>query len=150
MRALIQRVKNAEVKIDGKIESEIQKGFLVLLGVSVSDDETDARYLAEKCINLRVFEDNQDKMNLSIQDVNGSMLVVSQFTLYADTRRGNRPSFTNAASPEKAEYLYEVFVQNLRVILGNERVKTGVFRAMMDIGLINEGPVTILLESKEK
>jgi D-tyrosyl-tRNA(Tyr) deacylase len=150
MRALIQRVKNASVSVTGDVHGSIGKGMLIFLGVSVNDNEQDAKYLAEKCANLRIFEDSQEKMNLSMLDVNAGALVISQFTLYADTRRGNRPSFTDAAPPDKAEMLYDIFVKHLRSIVGDIKVKTGVFRAMMDVGLINDGPVTIMLESKTK
>lgn len=150
MRALIQRVSQASVTVDGKVVGEISKGMLIFLGVSINDDEFDAKYLTEKCANLRIFEDNQGKMNLSMLDVNAGALVISQFTLYADTRRGNRPSFTDAASPEKGEFLYKKFVDCLREILGDDRVATGIFRAMMDVSLVNDGPVTIMLESKNK
>ncbi|MBU1298990.1 MAG: D-tyrosyl-tRNA(Tyr) deacylase [Bacteroidetes bacterium] len=150
MRALIQRVKKASVSVTGDVHGSIGKGMLIFLGVSVNDNEQDAKYLAEKCANLRIFEDSQEKMNLSMLDVNAGALVISQFTLYADTRRGNRPSFTDAAPPDKAEMLYDIFVKHLRSIVGDIKVKTGVFRAMMDVGLINDGPVTIMLESKTK
>ncbi|MDP2209469.1 MAG: D-aminoacyl-tRNA deacylase [Bacteroidota bacterium] len=150
MRALVQRVTKANVTVNGKITGQIDKGLLIFIGVSGNDDESDAKYLAEKCANLRIFENSQEKMNLSVQDIEGSALVVSQFTLYADTRRGNRPSFTEAASPEKGERLYEFFVEQLRALLGEKKVATGVFRAMMDVSLVNDGPVTIMLESKPK
>lgn len=148
MRALVQRVSSANVEIGSNKVGEINRGLLILLGVSINDNEVDAKYLAEKCANLRIFEDNEGKMNLSVQDIRGSVLVVSQFTLYADTRRGNRPSFTDAADPKKGEELYEKFLFYIRQILGNDRVVSGVFRAMMKVNLTNDGPVTIMLESK--
>ncbi len=150
MRALVQRVSQASVSVNRKITGQIDKGLLIFIGVSGNDDESDAKYLAEKCANVRIFEDSNEKMNLSIQDISGSALVVSQFTLYADTRRGNRPSFSEAASLEKGERLYELFVQQMRALLGPKKVATGVFRAMMDVALVNDGPVTIMLQSKPK
>lgn len=148
MRALIQRVSRASVAIDGKMHSSIEKGLLIFLGIKAGDTTENARFVAEKCCALRIFEDNQRKMNLSVRDVGGSVLAVSQFTLYGDTRKGNRPSFIDAAPPEEAEPLYNVFVDHLRQELGNDRVATGLFRAMMDVELINDGPVTVMVESK--
>ena len=148
MKALIQRVSKASVTIDGSIFSSIEKGLLIFLGIKIHDTAEDARYIAEKSCSLRVFEDDQQKMNLSVRDVGGSVLAVSQFTLYGDTRKGNRPSFIDAAPPEEAEPLYNVFVDQLRQQLGNDRVSTGLFRTMMDVELINNGPVTVMLESK--
>jgi D-tyrosyl-tRNA(Tyr) deacylase len=148
MRALVQRVKKCQVHIDGKVHSTIGPGMLIFLGVRRGDAEEDAQYLADRCAALRIFEDQQEKMNLSVKDIDGSAIVVSQFTLYADTRRGNRPGFTDAAPPDIAEDLYEKFVKHLRDSLGESRVATGVFRAMMDVELINDGPVTVMIESK--
>ena len=150
MRALIQRVKEATVSIKGSVHNEIGKGFLIFLGISHKDTKDEATYLAQRCADIRIFGDEQEKMNLSINDCGGSALVISQFTLYADTRKGNRPSFTDAATPDVAESLYEEFIGRLMGELGEPRVKKGVFRAMMDVKLINDGPVTILIESKEK
>ncbi|HCA81387.1 MAG TPA: D-tyrosyl-tRNA(Tyr) deacylase [Bacteroidetes bacterium] len=148
MRALIQRVKRSSVTIDGKLHSAIGPGLLILLGVKVTDGEPDADYLADRCAALRIFDDSEGKMNLSIRDTGGSVLVVSQFTLYGDTRRGNRPSYSDAAGPELAENLYERFVKRLSIALGQEKIATGVFRAMMDVELVNDGPVTVTVESK--
>ena len=148
MKALIQRVSKASVTIDGKMHSSIEKGLLILLGIKVHDTVEDAQYIAEKSCSLRIFEDEQQKMNLSVREVGGSVLAVSQFTLYGDTRRGNRPSFIDAAPPAEAEPLYNIFVDQLRQMLGNDRVSTGLFRAMMDVELVNNGPVTVMLESK--
>ncbi|HLP18026.1 MAG TPA: D-aminoacyl-tRNA deacylase [Bacteroidota bacterium] len=148
MKALIQRVSRASVTIGGTLHSRIGPGLVILLGIKTGDTERDAVYVAEKCCSLRIFEDDQEKMNLSVRDVGGSLLVVSQFTLYGDTRKGNRPSFIDAAPPEAAEPLYERFVAHARMLLGEERVSTGVFRAMMDVELVNSGPVTVTVESK--
>jgi D-tyrosyl-tRNA(Tyr) deacylase len=150
MRALIQRVRRASVSVDGTVRSSIGPGMLILLGVRQGDRSDDARYLAERCGSLRIFEDEQGKMNRSVIESGGSALVVSQFTLYGDTRRGNRPSFTDAAAPDVAQQLYEEFVSISKTILGDERVETGVFRAMMDVELVNDGPVTVIVESKER
>jgi D-tyrosyl-tRNA(Tyr) deacylase len=148
MRALVQRVKRCTVTINGARHSSIGAGLLVLLGVRKGDTEHDAQALAERCVALRVFEDDSGKMNLSVRDAQGSMMVVSQFTLYGDTSRGNRPSYSDAAPPEIAEALYERFIQSARQLLGDDRVASGVFRAMMDVELVNDGPVTVMLESK--
>jgi D-aminoacyl-tRNA deacylase len=145
MRAVIQRVKQAKVTVNGEITGEIASGILVLLGVSNDDTESDARFLVDKIVNLRIFNDTEGKMNLSLLDISGSLLVVSQFTLYADTRKGRRPSYIEAAPPQKANELYEYFVEESRKSISN--VQTGRFQAMMDVELVNDGPVTIILES---
>ena len=147
MRVVIQRVKEAGVTIEGKEHSRIGIGYLILLGIRQGDKEEDARFLADKCTGLRVFEDSQGKMNLGLQDVNGNALVVSQFTLYADAQKGNRPGFSLAARPEEAEPLYEYFVRRMRAALGDARVQTGVFGVMMQVHLVNDGPVTVIIES---
>lgn len=147
MRAVVQRVSRASVTVEGGITGSIGRGILLLLGVGKDDSEQDALYLAEKTLNLRIFEDENDKMNLSLTDIGGELLVVSQFTLYGDTRRGRRPSFIDAASPETANRLYEFFVEECRRVL--PRVETGKFQAMMDVELVNDGPVTILIDSKK-
>ncbi len=145
MRIVLQRVKGAQVKIDGKLVGRIGKGLVVLLGVREGDGERDAQYLAEKVANLRIFEDYSGKFNLSVTDVGGEVLVVSQFTLYGDCKRGRRPSFTQASPPEEANRLYEMFVNLLRE--KGLRVETGVFGAKMLVGIENQGPVTLILES---
>ena len=145
MRAVVQRVRRAKVTVNSQISGEIGPGLLVLLGVGGSDQEADADYLSEKVIGLRIFEDEQGKMNLSVADVGGGVLVVSQFTLYGDARKGRRPSFDDAARPEKARALYEYFVERVRA--AGLRCETGRFQEMMDVELVNEGPVTILLDS---
>ena len=145
MRAVVQRVSRAKVAVSGDLTGEIGLGLLVLLGVSQSDSESDATYLADKISGLRVFEDDQGKMNRSVLDVGGSVLAVSQFTLYGDVRRGKRPSFDEAAAPEKARQLYEFFVERIRA--AGLRCETGRFREMMQVESVNEGPVTILLDS---
>lgn len=147
MKVLIQRVKNAKVSIDGDVFSEIGSGLLVFLGVGNEDTEREAKMLAEKIQNLRIFEDEQGKMNLSLLDVKSEALIVSQFTLYADCRKGRRPSFIDAAPPEKANQLYEFFVSEFQKT--GISVKTGKFQAMMDITLTNWGPVTIMLNTRE-
>jgi D-tyrosyl-tRNA(Tyr) deacylase len=147
MKALIQRVSKASVTVDGRIAGSIGRGFLVLLGVRHGDTEQDAMELARKTVSLRVFQDNAGKMNLSLTDVNGSVLAVSQFTLYADTRKGNRPSFIRAAGQDVANTLYEKYVDSLRRELGHERVATGVFGASMQVEIHNDGPVTVELST---
>ncbi len=147
MRAVVQRVSRARVTVGGEITGEIGKGLLVLLGVSIRDTEKDALYLVDKTLNLRIFEDAEDKMNLSLLDIKGQLLVVSQFTLFGDATRGRRPSFIDAAPPERANHLYEAFVAEAgRQIDG---VQTGRFQAMMNVELVNDGPVTILLDSEK-
>ena len=145
MRAVVQRVSRAQVAVNGEIVGRIGLGVLVLLGVGRDDTEGDATHLAEKIAGLRVFEDEQGKMNRSVQDVGGSVLAVSQFTLYGDVRRGKRPSFDAAAAPEKARQLYEFFAEKIRA--AGLRCETGRFQEMMRVELVNEGPVTILLDS---
>jgi len=147
MRAVVQRVSRCRVTVGGKTTGEIGSGLLVLLGVAKADDEAAADYLVEKILGLRIFEDEAGKMNLSMQDKEGEALVVSQFTLYGDVRRGKRPSFDAAARPEDAKRLYEYFVEKLRA--AGLRCETGVFQAMMDVELVNQGPVTILLDSEK-
>ena len=144
MKLIVQRVNNASVEIDNKIYSNISKGFLVLIGITHKDTEKEADYLVKKLCNLRVFEDENKKMNLSIKDIEGELLIVSQFTLYADTAKGNRPSFIDAAKPEKANELYEYFIKKCRE--ENIKVSTGKFGAKMKVSLVNYGPVTIILE----
>lgn len=145
MRALIQRVDNAKVEVQGKIISQIGKGFLVLLGVTHNDTGTEVDYLVEKIANLRVFGDENDKMNLSLLDIKGEVLIVSQFTLYADCSRGRRPDFISAAKPELASELYKKFIQRFKET--GLKVGEGEFGAMMDISLKNSGPVTIMLDT---
>ena len=147
MRAVIQRVSEEKVEVDGDIIGKIGEGFLVLIGVRKDDTEEDVRYLADKVLGLRIFEDEAGKMNLSITDVKGEILAVSQFTLYGDSRKGRRPSFDEAAPPDVAERLYELFVEEIRK--SGMKVETGRFRALMDVYLINSGPVTILLDSRQ-
>ena len=144
MKLVVQRVKNAKVEVENKIVGSINKGFLVLLGVTHNDNQEVADYLVKKLCNLRVFEDENEKMNLNINDVNGELLIVSQFTLYADCTGGNRPSFINAAKPEYANELYEYFCNKCKETGIN--VQKGIFGADMKVSLLNDGPVTIILE----
>jgi len=147
MRALVQRVREAHVAIDGIVQSRIGMGYVILLGIREGDTPEDANFLAEKCARLRVLGDRDGKMNLALGDVGGSALVVSQFTLYGDVQRGNRPGFSDAARPEGAEPLYRAFVARMREMLGTDKVATGEFGAMMEVLIANDGPVSILIES---
>jgi D-aminoacyl-tRNA deacylase len=147
MRAVVQRVSRASVTVDGAIVGDIGKGLLVLLGIATGDDDSAADYLATKVAGLRIFDDENGNMNLALADVGGEVLVVSQFTLYGDMRRGKRPSFDRAARPEEAKRLYEYFVSRIRAAA--IKCETGTFQAMMDVELVNDGPVTILMDSEK-
>jgi D-aminoacyl-tRNA deacylase len=144
MRIVLQRVKRAQVTVDNEIVGKINKGIMLLLGVHHDDTKDAADFLVQKCIDLRIFSDSDDKMNLSLKDVNGSALIVSQFTLYGDCSKGRRPSFINAAPPHLGNELYEYFVAQMRKQITH--VQTGIFGAMMDVELVNDGPVTMFLE----
>lgn len=146
MRVVVQRVKHASVTINGTVNGKINNGFLVLLGIQSTDSEQDVDYLVKKVTNLRIFSDENDKMNLSLKDVNGELLIVSQFTLYANCNEGNRPSFVEAAKPDIAIPLYEYFVSECKKII--PVVETGIFGADMKVDLLNDGPVTIIMDSK--
>ena len=146
MRVVVQRVKHASVTINGTVNGKINNGFLVLLGVQSTDSKQDVDYLVKKVTNLRIFSDENDKMNLSLKDVNGELLIVSQFTLYANCKEGNRPSFVEAAKPDIAIPLYEYFVSECKKII--PVVETGIFGADMKVDLLNDGPVTIIMDSK--
>tara|TARA_B100000900_G_scaffold153129_1_gene130064 strand:+ start:189 stop:632 length:444 start_codon:yes stop_codon:yes gene_type:complete len=146
MKLVIQRVTSSSLYIEGSLISQIKKGLVVLIGISKSDTENVIEKLVKKLLNLRVFEDENSKMNNSILDIGGEILLVSQFTLYADTSKGNRPSFINAADPKNAELLYNKFLEKLKIVFGNN-IKTGKFGANMQIELVNDGPVTIIIEN---
>ncbi len=149
MKAVVQRVSSGGVLIKSEnYERGIKQGFVILLGIREGDTENDSIFLADKCANLRIFEDQNEKMNLSLKDINGEVLVISQFTLYGDTQHGNRPSFTLAAKPDIAIPLYEKFVKRMKENLGEVRVKEGIFGEMMEVRIINDGPVTIIIDSK--
>lgn len=149
MKVIIQRVAKGSVAIDNTVTGKIDRGYVVLVGVREGDTEDNARHLARKTVNLRIFPDDNQLMNRSIQDIDGQILVISQFTLYADTRKGNRPSFNKAGPPEKAKLLYDVFVHSLKDMMGEERIATGSFGAMMTVEIINDGPVTIELNTDQ-
>jgi D-tyrosyl-tRNA(Tyr) deacylase len=149
MIAVIQRVSKASVEIERKIKAEIENGFLVLLGIGTEDHQEDIDWLAKKIVGLRVFSDDEGKMNLDIQETQGDILLISQFTLYASTKKGNRPSFTNSAKPEVAIPLYQQMIQKLSELL-KKPIKTGDFGADMKVELLNDGPVTIVIDSKNK
>ncbi|WP_276863377.1 D-aminoacyl-tRNA deacylase [Anaerococcus tetradius] len=146
MRAVIQKVKKASVSVDNKLVSEIGYGFMILLGVKDTDKEEDIEYIKKKISKLRIFEDNEGKMNLSLKDVGGEILMVSQFTLYGDARKGNRPSFSQSAKADKAEKYYEILINQLKE--EGFKVKTGIFQTHMEVSLVNDGPVTIILDSE--
>ncbi len=148
MRVLIQRVSKASVRVDAKVVGSINHGYMILLGIGQNDSQEDISWLVRKIINLRIFSDEEGKMNRSIQDVHGSILLISQFTLYASTKKGNRPSYINAAVPDMANRMYEEFGQQLS--LTGIPVETGIFAADMKVSLINDGPVTIMMDSKNK
>ncbi|HOF00995.1 MAG TPA: D-aminoacyl-tRNA deacylase [Spirochaetota bacterium] len=148
MRSVVQRVKTAGVSINNQVYSSINSGLLCLLGISPEDGEEDIKYMVDKITNLRIFQDDSDKMNKSLIDINGEILVVSQFTLYGDARKGRRPSFDKAANGESAKIIYEEFLTALESVIASHKIKTGVFAEMMEVNLINDGPVTILLDSK--
>ena len=150
MRAVIQRVSEAKVTINNQVKGEIQQGLMILLGISPEDTPEDVTWLTNKILNQRIFSDDQQKMNLSIKEIKGKILLISQFTLYASTKKGNRPSFTKAAKPEIAIPLYECFKKEVRNLLGESHLETGEFGADMKVSLCNDGPVTIILDTKNK
>lgn len=149
MRAVIQRVTRASVHIDGQLRSQIQQGLLVLLGIEEQDDDEDIEWLSGKILRMRIFSDSQGLMNLSLEEINGELLLISQFTLHASTKKGNRPSFIRAARPEQAIPLYEKMIKALELNL-KKKIGTGIFGADMQVELVNDGPVTIIIDSKNK
>ncbi len=149
MKAVVQRVSNASVNISlENYSAKIGRGMLILLGIKIGDTIYDVNYIADKCSRLRIFEDSEGKMNISVKDIEGEVLIISQFTLYGETSKGNRPSFIEAANPVEAIPLYESFIERMKNNLGDDKVKCGIFGAMMDVSLINSGPVTIIVEGK--
>ena len=150
MKAVVQRVSRASVEIPSKnYSAKIGNGLLILLGIKTGDINEDVNFVADKCSSLRIFEDDEHKMNISVRDVNGEVLIISQFTLYGETAKGNRPSFIEAAKPDDAIPLYNKFVERMKENLGEQKIKCGIFGAMMDVSLINTGPVTVIVESKK-
>jgi D-tyrosyl-tRNA(Tyr) deacylase len=149
MRAVIQRVSHASCKVDGNITGEIQIGFLVLLGVEDADNTDDVEWLAQKIVNMRIFSDENQLMNKALTDVNGNVLLISQFTLFAQTKKGNRPSFLRAAKPDKAIPLYELMITTLQRLL-SKKIATGIFAADMKINMLNDGPVTIIMDTRDR
>ena len=148
MKAVVQRVSKSFVVVEKEnYSAQIEKGLLILLGIKIGDTENDVNYIADKCSNLRIFQDENDKMNISVKDIEGEVLIISQFTLYGETAKGNRPSFIKAAKPDEAIPLYESFIRRMKQNLGEKSVKTGIFGAMMDIELVNYGPVTVIVNS---
>ncbi len=151
MRVVVQRVSEGGVKVPKENYGQvIKKGMVILLGIKTGDTENDVNFLADKCSNLRIFDDEIGKMNLSLTDINGEILIISQFTLYGDASKGNRPGYTEAARPEEAVPLYKKFIERMKFNIGDEKVKTGIFGAMMEVKIINDGPVTIIINSKYK
>jgi D-aminoacyl-tRNA deacylase len=151
MRAVVQRVKEGGVYIpEQNYSCEIGKGMVILVGIKNNDTEEDAMFVADKCTNLRIFGDDKIKMNLALKDINGEVLVISQFTLYGETIKGNRPSFIEAAKPELAVPLYNIFIKRMKENLGEDKVKEGLFGEMMEVNIINVGPVTVIVESKNR
>lgn len=149
MRAFIQRVSEASVTVsENNYHQSINKGMVILLGIKDDDKIEDIDFVADKCCNLRIFEDENEKMNLSIKDVDGEILIISQFTLYGETKKGNRPNFTAAAKPEMANMFYEKFIDRVKLNIGGEKVKVGIFGAMMLVKIFNDGPVSVMVESK--
>lgn len=149
MKIVVQRVTEGSVIIpDENYEAVIRKGLVVLLGIKTGDNVNDLIFLADKCCNLRIFQDENDKMNLSVKEINGEVLIISQFTLYGDAQKGNRPGFTEAARPDEAIPLYEKFIERVKNNIGESKVKSGIFGAMMLVKIFNDGPVTIIIESK--
>jgi len=151
LRALVQRVSEGGVYVSvNNYSIDIKRGLVILLGIKTGDTFEDSIFVADKCTNLRIFEDSEQKMNISVRDINGDVLIISQFTLYGDTSKGNRPGFTDAAKPEEAIPVYEKFIERMKENLGDKKIKTGIFGAMMQVKIFNDGPVTLLVESKEK